>query len=476
MLKSDQIIRKPPHGLMHGVKSTDHGSGHSVADVTANEENPTPAAPPPAARIGFDAWWTLAVVSTLYVVSYLDRFIMTMMVPDIKASLAISDMQIGLILGPAFAFSYAFFGIPFGWAADRWSRRLVILAGTLVFSLATAASGFAGSFIAMLLLRICVGLGEASLSPAALSLLAQKFPRERLAVAISVFSMGPKLGTAVAFAVGGFIVAAAAVLTRSTPVLAGIEPWRLAFGAAALPSLLLGLLCLTFREPTLPPRSSNPLEFGGAFSFMLQRRRLMLPMLIGFGSVLICGQALIAWVPAYLERRFAWEPTGYGPIIGAISMVGAATLVVKGAIMDRLFAKGVLDIHIRFYTWLLIATLPISLATFLVPGKAAFVACYAVLSIITIPSTAYASVAIQMVTPPQLRGRVFATFIIPLAIAGGFGPPLVGAITDYVIGAERMVGYSLAALLATALPIAIIALRISLPGLREAVRELHPDL
>jgi hypothetical protein len=209
---------------------------------------------------------------------------------------------------------------------------------------------------------------------------------------------------------------------------------------------------------------------------MVQRKRLIVPMLVGFGAVLICGQALMAWVPTYLERRFAWEAISYGPIIGAISLIGAGTLVIKGAIMDRLFARGILDIHIRFYTWLLIATLPITLVTFLVSSKTTFVACYFILSVITIPSTAYASVAIQLIAPPRLRGRVFAGFIIPLAIIGGFGPPLVGVITDYVAGSEANVGYSLAGLLATALPIAIIALRYSLPGLRDAVREAHPDV
>jgi MFS family permease len=437
-------------------------------------------APAPAAhaepRLGFDSWWTLFVVSALYVISYLDRFIMTMMVPDIKASLSISDAQMGLILGPAFAFSYALFGIPFGWAADRWSRRMVILCGTLVFSMATVASGFAASFAAMLFLRILVGLGEASLSPAALSLLSQKFPRERLTVAISIFSMGPKVGTAFAFALGGLILALAATLTGSWTMLRGIEPWRIAFAAAAIPSLLFALLCLTVREPRLPPNEASPTPTDGAVAFMLERRALMLPMLIGFGSVLICGQALIAWVPTYLERRFGWEAIGYGPIIGAISLGGAGMLVVKGMIMDRLFARGILDIHIRFYTWLLVATLPISVATFLLPGRLGFVLCFAVVSIITIPSTAYASVAIQMISPPHLRGRVFAGFIIPLAIAGGFGPPLVGAITDYIVRDEALVGWSLAGLFATALPIAIVALRISLPALRDSVRAAHPDL
>jgi MFS family permease len=112
------------------------------------------------ARAGFDAWWTLTVVSSLYVASYLNRFIVTMVVPDMKASLLLSDFQVGMILGPAFAVSYAVAGVPLGWLADHYSRRMVILGGTILFAAATAASGLAGSFVAMLALRICVGIGE----------------------------------------------------------------------------------------------------------------------------------------------------------------------------------------------------------------------------------------------------------------------------------------------------------------------------
>jgi len=418
---------------------------------------------------GPDAWWTLTVVSTLYVASYLNRFIVTMVVPDLKASLGVTDLEMGIILGPAFAFSYALFGLPFGWAADRYSRRMVILIGTILFAVSTAASGLATSFLLLLLLRICVGLGESSLSPAALSLVAQKFPKDRLTTAVSIFSMGPKMGTAVAFAAGGLIVAAAAAATRELAIFRGVEPWRVAFLITALPSLLLGLLCLTFREPPLPRRPADADADDSAFRFMIDQRGLMIPMLIGFGLLLICGQSLISWVPAYLQRVFHWKPLGFGPILGLISTIGAASLVVKGVIMDRLFARGIRDIHIRFYTWLLIATFPISAVTFVVPSRTAFVACYFVVGVITIPCIAYASVAIQMIAPPSLRGRVFATFTIPLALVGGLGPPLVGALTDYVFIDEAKIGWSLTLLLGTAIPLAIIFLRMCLPGLRRAV-------
>lgn len=127
-------------------------------------------APSPSTTVHGEAWWTLAVVSALYVAGYLDRFIITMLVPDVKTSLGVSDFQMGLVLGPAFALSYAIFGIPFGWAADRFSRRSVIIAGAALYAIGTVITGLAGSFALLLMLRICVGVGESSLPPAALSL------------------------------------------------------------------------------------------------------------------------------------------------------------------------------------------------------------------------------------------------------------------------------------------------------------------
>lgn len=425
--------------------------------------------PPGAAiRAGFDGWWTLAVLSALYVVGYLNRFIGTMVVPEVKASLHISDLQMGIILGPAFAFSYALFGVPFGWAADRYSRRMVILVGTVLFALSTAATGLATTFASLLVWRIGVGIGESSLSPAALSLIAQKFPKHRLTTAVSIFSMGPKIGTAVAFAAGGIILVAAAAAVHHISALHGVEPWRIAFAITAVPSLVLGLLCLAFREPRMvAPRGGASGD--SALRFISEQRRLMVPMLSGFGILLICGQSLISWVPSYLQREFQWQAVGYGPIIGLVGAIGAASLVVKGYIMDRLYARGIRDIHIRFYTWLLIATFPISVATFLVHSRLVFVLCYSVVGVITIPCIAYASVAIQMISPPHLRGRVFAIFSIPLMLIGGLGPPLAGMLTDCLFRDEAKLGWSLGLLLAIGIPAAILMLRVSLPEFRRAI-------
>ncbi|WP_189338455.1 MFS transporter [Sphingobium sp. SCG-1] len=408
------------------------------------------------------------MLTVLYVFSYLDRFILTMLVPSVKASLKLSDFEMGIILGPAFAIVFAIAGVPLGWAADRYSRRWVILIGALIFGIATGVSGLATSFAALFLMRIFVGIGEASLTPAAMSLIADKMPRARLTTAISVFSMGPKIGSSAAYAIGGLALIAAGAIERSFPAMNLSEPWRLTLGVAAFPSILFAFLVFTFSEPRRAKRAVEASE-SGAVAFMVAKRGLMIPLTLGFCCIIICGQSLIAWVPTFIDRQFHWSPAIYGPTLGAISLAGAATLVPKGMIIDWLFKRGVRDAPIRFYTWLLMGTLPLAMVVFLLRNGTLFLLFYSIVAVVTIPLIAYFTTAVQMVTPKNLRGRVTALTSIPLALFGSLGPLIVGALTDFVFRDEARLGWSLTAVMSTMIPAALICMRYCLPALREAV-------
>jgi MFS family permease len=139
------------------------------------------------------AWWMLFVLLSLYIVSYIDRTAINMLVPYIKTSLHLSDSQMGLVLGPAFSFVYAAFGFPLGWAADKFPRRWVIFVGAVLFGCATVASAAAQTFLALFIARACVAIGEASLSPAAYSLMSDKFPRNLLTTASSIYNTASKI-------------------------------------------------------------------------------------------------------------------------------------------------------------------------------------------------------------------------------------------------------------------------------------------
>jgi MFS family permease len=434
----------------------------SAAEDQTRADQPAPA--------GWDAWWTLAITFLLSLVSYLDRSIVSMIVPDIKGTLAITDFQMGLILGPAFAVFFSLFALPLGWASDRFPRRAVMMLGVMVFGIATISSGFAGSFATLLLARMFVATGEAALGPTSLSLISEKFPRKLLTTALSIYSTGLKVGGAVALAVGAVAIIYAGKVAHAVPLLAGIAPWRLVFALTGAPALLLGCLLYTFTEGARRNRAAQAAPGATtAIQFVAAEWRLFVPMILGFSFIAICGQTLISWTPTYFHRAFGWTAARFGPLLGAIGLVSAATLTLKGALMDWFYARGVKDIFIRFYVWLLIASLPLVAAVFLVKDAWLFVALYAAVAIVTVPFLSYANVAVQIIAPPHLRGRLAALVGIPLSLAGGLGPVLVGAITDYGLHDERKIGLSMAIVFCSMVPAALASFWLCLAPLRRAV-------
>ena len=160
--------------------------------------------PPPSRAY---ANYVLALLSTSYVVNYLDRYVLSMLAGPIKAELGISDGEMGFLLGPAFALLYTGLGVPVAWLADRRSRRNLITAGLLVWSAFTGLSGLSRSYVEIALTRFGVGVGEAAGAAPAHSLIADYFPPERRATALSIFQMGVPIGMMLGTLIGGLLVA-----------------------------------------------------------------------------------------------------------------------------------------------------------------------------------------------------------------------------------------------------------------------------
>ena len=196
------------------------------------------------------AWWVVAVLLLAYTVSFVDRTILSLLIPSIRQALNISDTQVSLLVGFSFAIFYTLLGLPLGLAADRGNRRRLIVAGISIWSVFTAACGLASTFATLFLARIGVGVGEASLSPSAYSLLGDYFPKEKLGRAMAVYSIGVPLGSGVALILSGLVIKA--IEAWPAPTLPGfgvLEPWRLTFLFVGLPGLLVALLMLTVKEP-----------------------------------------------------------------------------------------------------------------------------------------------------------------------------------------------------------------------------------
>jgi MFS family permease len=212
--------------------------------------SPSEDASPPPMRVSAYGWYALLVLVLVYVINFIDRQIISILAQDIKHDLHLQDAQIGFLYGTAFAVFYALFGIPLGRLADSWYRGRLIAVGLGLWSSMTALSGFASNFAMLATARIGVGIGEASASPAAYSMISDYFPKEKRATALSIYSAGLYIGGGLSLPVGGLVSNrwnAAFPSAAEAPL--GLAGWQAAFLAVGIPGLLLALWVLSLREP-----------------------------------------------------------------------------------------------------------------------------------------------------------------------------------------------------------------------------------
>jgi MFS family permease len=408
-------------------------------------------------------WYAVGVLLLAYTLSFVDRMILSLLVAPIRAALDISDTEVSLLIGLAFALFYTLLGLPIAWIADRWNRRNLIVAGVALWSVMTAGCGFAGSYAALFVARMGVGVGEAALSPAAYSMLSDIFPRDRLARAMAVYSIGVPLGSGVAMILGAFVVQAVlAAPMVELPLIGPVEAWRTIFLWVAAPGLLICLLLLTIREPLrrglaqARPRS----EAAPGFLAHLKAQRVALGALFaGMSLIGLVMYGVIAWVPTFFARTYGMAVAEAGLWFGLIMATGgAAGLVMGGALADRLFARGVADSHLRVMRLSILLGGPPLLAAVLMPNATlAFVMLALAFPMLTMHGVG--TVALQFITPNEYRARTTALYFFVVNLTGlGFGPMLMALLTDHLFADDGALRYSIALVTGIALPLAAIVL------------------
>lgn len=428
--------------------------------------------PPQPTRTPVNAWWTLAVLMMFYSLAIIDRQVIALLVQDIKHDLMLSDMQISLVLGPAFFLPYVLVGIPIGWLADRTSRRLILFVGVNIWALAALSGSLASTFVGLLVCRCFIGVGEAALAPSAYSLLAESFPRHRLGFAVGLYQSSLNMGSAIAFGLGGYLMLVADDNARAVPLFDGLSDWRLVLLLTSLPGFVLAPLIFTAKEPRVVRRDAAPEQASNAdlLAFLKANARLLLLLGLGFACVTAMSNALTAWTPAYVDRQFGWPAARSGPWLGTLSAVTAIALVFKGHVIDWLYARGMPDAHVRFYTWLAMGAFPLMASLFWIPDPQIFLIGYGILQIFTLTFMVFLVPAIQIFTPERLRGRVIALFLFAFALFGSIGPVAVSLVTDYVLADGRKLGVALFLVVGTFGIVCLMLLRLSLPHLRVAMQ------
>jgi MFS family permease len=423
------------------------------------------------------AWVTVAILMVAYVLSFVDRQILNLLVEPIRRDLAINDTQMSLLMGLSFALFYTVCGIPLGRVADTRSRRGLIAIGILFWSAATAACGMAKMYWQFLLCRIGVGVGEAALSPAAYSLIADSFPAERRATAISVYSMGVYLGSGLAFLVGGLVIQFASAQGDVTlPVLGEVRPWQLIFLILGVAGVLFTLLMLAVKEPARRGAGAGvavPLSEVGRY--IRANRRTVLLHNFGFAGLAFAGYGSAAWVPTFYIRTYGWDAGQVGIVYGCIVAVfGCLGIVFGGRLADWMAKRGRSDANMRVGLYAALGALPLVVLFPLM--ETAFWASVLLAPAVFCLSMPFgvAPAAIQEIMPNSMRGQASAIYLFVITLIGlGVGPTAVALVTDFVFADDNALRYSLLIVTTLAVLMSIILLAKSLKPYRESVTRLE---
>jgi MFS family permease len=402
---------------------------------------------PSAAR----GWWAVAVLTFAYIVSFVDRAIIGLLIEPIKADFALTDVQIALLQGAAFAIFYALMGVPMGWLADRISRRGLISAGVTVWCLATAACGMAGNFVQLFLARLGVGAGEAALSPAAMSMISDLFPRERRGLPIGVYTMAAALGFGLAMILGGAVIhLIAEAQSLSLPLFGEVRSWQAAFIIVGLAGLILLPLFATVLEPhrrgTLTAAGTATPARSGMVAFLLAERSFYLPLYSSIALFAIVGYAMLNWVPAMFMRSFGWTAPETGFRFGMILLTfGALGTVVGGWVAARLHARNIAGAPVVVAGIAIAGYMPFAIGGGLATNPWLALALLGpALLFLTAPNGA-ALQALQEATPGEFRGRASSLHYVFTSIVGlTLGPLSVAVFTDHVFNDPKSIGLAIA--------------------------------
>jgi MFS family permease len=407
--------------------------------------------PSPAMSVSYptrrDARYVAMVVFAATMFSFLDRQILAILVDPIRRDLHVSDTGMSLLYGFAFVILYSTLGLPIGRLIDRHQRRLILAAGVAVWSVMTIACGLAHSYGTLFCARIGVGIGEACLTPAACSLLADCFEPRVRGRAMSFYLLGVYAGIGLSMVAGGVLYDVLSH-SRGLPIIGRLAPWRAIFVIIGSPGLAIAALVLTMKEPSrqdlAPMPAAAALGRGAGDSTLIAYLRAnaatIAAALMAHGVLAFVGYALMGWAPSVLMREFHQSRSVVGLTLGLLSLAGGVAGALAGAVFcDRWTAAGVTAAKFRVCAvgagvcaagLLLLSLADVSWAAF-----AGVALCLTALPL----ASASGQAMVQELFPNRLRGQGSAMTVLLIGLFGaGCGPLVVGWFSDHLFHAQGL--------------------------------------
>lgn len=410
----------------------------------------------------FIAWYLAVLFGIFFVLSFVDRQIIAVLIPYIKEDLNLTDLQLSYIGGLSFVIFYTLMGIPIGRMVDIFNRKYILFIGILIWTSATAVCSLAGTYWHLLVLRMGVGIGEATLAPCSFSILADVFPRKRLATAIGICTTGAAIGLGLAYLGGALVLDWTATYlanddgTVSIPLLGDLSPWRFVLLVVGVPGIVLAFLIFTFKEPVrknlvapttpgaVPENKIPSIKEVLIYARTHWRAYLFIYLATGFVSLSVYAGGF--WDIVMMDRVFDWPPAQAGIYYGLLTIVGQMMGNLGGGYFaDYLSIKRGKDSKIVVVTLGAFACMWFSLFYPLMPNEHLSLAL--IIPAVLLKSVPYGVIgaAIQVMTPARMRGQMTALYYLVISLIGmAIGPTAVAFLTEQVFENLYMVGFSIA--------------------------------
>jgi MFS family permease len=415
----------------------------------------------------------LAAANTL---AFVDRQALALLVQPIKEDLHASDTAMSLLYGLSFTMFYVLVGIPVARLADRANRRNIVAGAVFIWSIATALCGLARSFGTLFVARIGVGAGEGGLTPAAYSILADYFPKERLAAAMGVYQMGIYVGGAAALILGGLL--ASVVPPGSVvalPMIGAVKGWHLVFLLLGLPGILLSGAMLLVREPTRMGASgaaaSTSPPFSELVAHIMRHWQAYLGISCGFALMILVGNATGAWIPAFLERKYGLTTAQIGGIYGTITAICGVSGTLAGgfaaaALRRRGFERANLLVALFGFT----ALIPVTTLFPQASTPTLSLALIGAMNFLAGFNFGGGLAALQEITPNRMRASISAGYMLMVNLIGAAGGPFaIALVSDYWYGNPAALPDAITLVCAIASPLSVAALLLGLHGYGKAI-------
>jgi MFS family permease len=423
------------------------------------------------------AYYVVGVLLVAYILSFMDRTVLSLLIDPIRRDLGLSDTSMGALIGFGFVLVYSTAGLALGRLADSGDRRLLIAAGLTVWSLATAASSFTAGFSSLLAARLLVGVGEATLSPASYSLIASYFPKHRLGLATSIYALGTVLGSGVASALIGNVARLSAAIPSVGHFDRGTGSWRLIFLIVGLIGLPFVAFILTIREPRRSYVKGSDAPEAPALSDALRELSRHAPLyagiMIGYAIMTVASFTAVLWGPTYFIRLHGFTTGTIGSFFGLVMGVGGtAGVLIGGVVSDRLARRGIIDAPPRVVIGSLLTQALFFPAAFLTRNRVMAESFFAVGMFFMAFQGGLQGATMALLAPERMRGFAMSLYLLTANIIGmGCGPLFVALLTDRLFHDPASVGKSLA-IVSAASSIAAVAILVgTLPALRRYLRE-----